>query len=311
MVSVVPMSGDFDRTGFVIRGKQFGADEQNSPDRYIVSPGYFRALHIPLRRGRVFNASDDSNHPPVCLISETAARLWFAGQSPLGQKIRAGSASGEFDSSLFREVVGVVGDIAQYGLGLPPTPQIYMPHAQFATRSLTLLVRTNASADTVAGSMRKVVFGVDAKQPVYNVTPLEEIVSNTIAARRLGVWLLAVFALSALSLAAIGIYGVVSYSVARRTSEFGIRMALGARPADVARQAVGGSLGMVAAGLAAGRCGVVCDCEIDRRFPVRCEHDGCGRVRHSAAVPGSGGCRGVLFAGPAGSPGGSRYRVEI
>jgi putative ABC transport system permease protein len=252
MVSVVPMSGDFDRTGFVIRGKQFGADEQNSPDRYIVSPGYFRALHIPLRRGRVFNASDDSNHPPVCLISETAARLWFAGQSPLGQKIRAGSASGDFDTSPFREVVGVVGDIAQYGLGLPPTPQIYMPQAQFATVSLTLLVRTNAGADTVAGSMRKVVFGVDAEQPVYNVKPLEEIVSNTIAARRLGVWLLAIFALSALSLAVIGIYGVVSYSVARRTSEFGIRMALGARPADVARQAVGDSLGMVAAGLAAG-----------------------------------------------------------
>jgi putative ABC transport system permease protein len=252
MVSVVPLSGDFDRTGFQIVGKQFGADEQDSPDRYIVSPGYFRTLHIPLLQGRIFNSGDDSHHPPVCLLGETAARLWFPGESPLGKKIRAGATSGEFNDSPFREVVGVVGDIAQYGLGLPATAQIYMPHAQFAVRSLTLMVRANGDADAVAGSMRKVVLGVDREQPVYNVKPLEEIVSNTIAARRLGVWLLAAFALSALSLAAIGIYGVVSYAVARRTSEFGIRMALGARPVDVTREAVRGSLRMVAAGLAAG-----------------------------------------------------------
>jgi putative ABC transport system permease protein len=252
MVSVVPMSGDFDRTGFVIQGKQFGADEEDSPDRYIVSPAYFRALRIPLRQGRLFNAADDSNHSPACLISETAARLWFPGQSPLGQKIRAGSASGGFGNSPFREVVGVVGDIAQYGLGLPPTPQIYMPHTQFPVRSLTLMVRTKGEPGTVAAALRKVVFGVDPEQPLYDVKPLEEIVSNTIAARRLGVWLLAAFALSALALAAIGIYGVVSYSVARRTSEFGIRMALGARPADVARQAIGDCLWMVGAGLGAG-----------------------------------------------------------
>jgi putative ABC transport system permease protein len=104
-VSVVPMSGDFDRTGFVIAGKSFGAGEQSSPDRYIVSPEYFQALHIPLRQGRLFESRDDPNHPPVCVISETAARLWFGGESPLGKKVQAGSASGAFANSPFREVV--------------------------------------------------------------------------------------------------------------------------------------------------------------------------------------------------------------
>ncbi len=252
LVSVVPMSGDFDRTGFQIPGKTFTPGEQVSPDRYIVSPGYFRTVHIPLRQGRIFDSRDDAEHLPVCAISETAARLWFPGESPLGKRIRAGSASGGFDHSPFREVVGVVGDIAQYGLGLPPSPQIYMPHGQFAIRSLTLMVRTSGDAGALAGPVRAVVSGVDPEQPVYNVKPLEEIVSNTIAARRLGVWLLVAFAVSALSLAAVGIYGVVSYSVTRRTSEFGIRVALGARPADVVRHAVGDSLRMVAAGIAVG-----------------------------------------------------------
>jgi putative ABC transport system permease protein len=254
-VSVVPMSGDFDRTGFVIEGKRFGAGEQTSPDRYIVSPQYFQALRIPLRQGRLLEPRDDASHPPVCVISEAAARLWFGGELPLGKKVRAGSASGGFNNSPFREVVGVVGDVAQYGLGLPATPQIYMPHAQFANRFVSFMVRTNGDPQALAAGLRKAVFAVDPEQPVYDVTSLDEIVSNSIAARRLGLWLLAVFALGALTLAAIGIYGVVSYSVSQRTSEFGIRMALGARPVDILRRAISDSLPMIIVGLAAGVAG--------------------------------------------------------
>jgi len=251
-VSVVPMSGDFDRTSFVIAGKRLAAGEEVSPDRYIVSPEYFEALHIPLRQGRLLEPRDDANHPPVCVISETAARLWFGGESPLGKKIQAGSTSGTVANWPFREIVGVVGDVEQYGLGLPMTPQIYMPHAQYAARFMSFVVRTNGDPQALAAGLRKAVLAVDPEQPVYDVTSLDQIVSNSIAARRLGLWLLVIFALGALILAAIGIYGVVSYSIAQRTSEFGIRMALGARPADILRRAIADSLPMIAAGLAAG-----------------------------------------------------------
>ncbi|HTP35893.1 MAG TPA: ABC transporter permease [Candidatus Acidoferrales bacterium] len=255
IVSVVPLSGDFDRTGFQIAGKQFGAGEMESPDRYIVSPGYFGALHVPLLQGRLFTEQDDANHPTVCVISATAARQWFPGQSPLGQKVRAGSGTGNFDQSPFREVIGVVGDIAQYGLGLPPTPQIYMPYMQFPARYVTVMIRSNASSSNLAGAVRQTVFSLDREQPVYDVRMLEDIVSGTIATRRIGIWLLGVFAAAALLLAAVGVYGVVSYSVSQRTSEFGIRVALGARPADVIRKALADSLWITASGLGVGIAG--------------------------------------------------------
>jgi putative ABC transport system permease protein len=252
VVSVVPMSGDFDTTAFRILGSPLRFDEMASPDRYIVSPDFFRTLRIPLRAGRVFNPRDDADHTPVCVINETGAHLWFQGASPIGRKIRAGDQSLNFDASPFREVVGVVGDVAQYGIGLAPTPQIYMPHAQFPARFLTLLVRASGDPAALARPVRKAVFAADTEQPVYDVEPLEEIVSSTMTARRLGLWLLVTFGLGALLLAVVGIYGVTSYSVASRTSEFGIRVALGARPADVFEHAIGDSLRIAIAGLAVG-----------------------------------------------------------
>jgi len=255
MASVVPLNGDFDRTGYMIEGRTSRPGEQISPDRYIVSADYFQTLQIPLRQGRSFTARDDGSHPFVCVISETAARLWFPGESPLGKKIRAGQYNGVFDDSPFREVVGVASDVAQYGVGLPSTPQIYMPHAQFAARFMTLLVRSSGNANSLGPAVRSAVLAADAEQSVYNVTLLEEMVSNSIATRRLGFWLVGVFACGALTLASIGIYGVVSYSMTQRASEFGIRMALGATSANILREAVGSMMPMVAAGLLGGLAG--------------------------------------------------------
>lgn len=124
-----------------------------------------------------------------------------------------------------------------------------MPHAQYAGRYMTLLVRTAGDPAAFAATLRNAVLSVDSEQPVYDVKPLDRIVSSTIAARGLGISVLAVFAFCALALAAVGIYAVVSYSVARRTTEFGVRMALGARPEDIIRKAIGDSIAMIAAGL--------------------------------------------------------------
>ena len=251
-VSVVPMSGDFDTTSFTILGKPPRDLNEQGPDRYIVTPAYFETLRIPLRSGRLFDARDDENHPHVCIINESAARLWFPGESPLGQKIRAGSLSGSEEKWPFRQVIGVVGDVAQYGLGLPHTAQIYMPHAQYANRYMTFMLRTGGDPAALASSVRAAIFAVDSEQPVFNVKPFESIVANTVSARRLGLWLIIAFAVAALSLAVVGIYGVVSYSVAQRTAEFGIRLALGAQPANILAAALRGSVPMIAAGLMVG-----------------------------------------------------------
>jgi putative ABC transport system permease protein len=170
----------------------------------------------------------------------------------LGRKIQVGAASGGFAKSPFREVVGVVGDVAQYGLGLPATPQIYMPHSQFSTRYLTFVLRTEGDPEILAQPLQQTVFAVDPELPLSDIKSLESIVANTIGPRRVSLWLLGVFALSALLLAAIGIYGVVSYSVARRTSEFGIRLALGARPIEILWDALRESMAMLIAGLSVG-----------------------------------------------------------
>lgn len=265
-VSVVPLSGDFDTTGFAISGRNLPVLEQKFPDRYIVTTDYFQTLHIPLRTGRLFSARDDSNHPFVCVINQTAARLWFPGQSALGQKIRAGTGFGDWDHSPFRQVVGITGDVAQYGLGLEATPQIYIPQAQYADRYMTFMVGSRGEPAPLIASVRKAVFAVDPEQPVYDVKPFDAIVSGTIAGRRLGLWILLAFTLSALLLASVGIYSVVSYSIAQRTSEFGVRLALGARPAHVVRTAIRGSFPMIAAGLAAGVAGSFAVSKLLARF---------------------------------------------
>ena len=258
LVTPLPMSGDFDTTGIEIAGrKQRGAGEQESPDRYVVAPYYFALVKIPLLQGRLFDERDDVAHKNVALISQTAARILWPGESPIGQKIRAGSASGDFDHSPYREIVGVVGDVAQYGLGMRPRPQIYMPHAQFADRYATLLMRAKGDPVALAEPLRRAVLAADAEQPIYNVIPFQALVDDSIAARRFAIWILGGFALGALALAASGIYGVLSYTLALRNQEFGIRMALGASPLDVLRAAMASGVPTIVAGVAAGLGGAV------------------------------------------------------
>lgn len=252
LVTPLPLSGDFDTTGIEILGKMIPAGERSSPDRYVVTPEYFAAVRIPLRQGRLFNQRDDASHKDVAVISQTAARLLFPGESPIGKNIRAGSASGDWDHSPYREVVGIVGDVEQYGLGLPSRPQIYMPYAQYADGYVTLILRTAGDPAALAAPLRRAVLGTDAEQPIYDVIPFESLVGDSIAARRFSTWILVSFAAGALALAAIGIYGVISYNVARRRQEFGIRMALGARRVDIAREAVAAGVPMIFAGVVLG-----------------------------------------------------------
>lgn len=212
--------------GYSVVGR---ANEPNQiADNANITPGYFRTMSIPLLRGRDFSAHDTGDTTPVIIINESFARKHFSNENPLGQIINAGAK---------REIIGIVGDVKPRGLELESRPQLYLPYAQKPTVAtfLTFTIRTETEPLNLAGAVQREIESLDNNVPVANVRSMDEIVSHSLEQRRLTMALFAGFALIAVILAAIGVYGVVSYSVTQRTHELGIRVALGARWADVLR----------------------------------------------------------------------------
>ena len=215
-----------------------------------VSPGYFNTMGIRIVQGRDFNTQDRLDTPRTAVISEKMARHFWPGESPLGKRFKTGSTTAE---GPWREVVGVVADVRQNDFVAEPKMQMYFSYEQVV--SLTpnaLVVRTKVDPLSLATAVRDAVWAIDKDQPVSNIRSMEEIVSTAVARQRFSTMLLGVFAGLALVLAAVGIYGVMSYSVAQRTREFGIRMALGAQRGDVLKMTVMQGLKLVSIGVAIG-----------------------------------------------------------
>ena len=215
-----------------------------------VSPDYFRVMGIPLLAGRVFNQHDISSAPRVSIISEAMARLYFPNQDPLGKQIAFGFPPGNGES--MREIVGIVGNVRDVALGKNPGAMMYVPYAQAPFWGANLVVKSTLSTSSVAAAIRQEVQRIDKDLPVTDVAKMPDLIDASVAQPRFRMFLLGLFAVMALVLAATGIFGVISYSVSRRTNEIGIRVALGASRNTILSMILRETLILTFAGLAVG-----------------------------------------------------------
>ena len=220
---------------------------------FSVTPDYFDVLRIPLRRGRKLQAGDGATAPPVAVINEEMARRVFGDRDPIGHRITFGNPGDS--TTTWMAIVGVVGNVAQEGVTAGAYPQLYQSLEQGPYRNVFVALRTDRDPMSLAASARGAARSVDRDLVVNDIQPLEARVEQNIARPRLSVWLLTGFAAVALVLAAIGIYGVMSYTVAQRTREIGVRMALGADPVSVRRLVVWQGMQPALIGVAVGLAG--------------------------------------------------------
>jgi len=252
-ISNLPMAGTDNDTGFFIEGAEPAPPGQQPTVWYRrVTPGYFDAMGLQMVSGRAFTAADDAQATPVILINETFARDYFDGQ-PLGKRININNP----DNPVWREIVGVVADIKNFGVRAGSRNALYFPYAQLPSTFMFTVVKTSVDPESLTNAIRAAANELDPAVALAQVQTMDEIVDTTLAADRFTTSLLSGFALVALLLAVVGLYGVVSYSVSMRRREMGVRIALGAPSGNIGQLVLRWALGLAAVGIVIGTAGAL------------------------------------------------------
>ena len=241
------------RDPFSIEGQPFDASNPSTAFHLLVGPGYFSTLQIPLFKGREFSTDDSIGAPGVAIINKALADRFFGSQNPLDRQIKVGAPG----RGPWLTIVGVCGDVRDRGPAEPAVPTLYVAYEQAPIESAILAVRYSNGVSEASATIRREIGAVDKDQPVYRIESFKDRLAGTIASPRLNALLLLSFSLIALALAIVGVYVVISYSVSQRLAEIGIRMAVGAGAADIARLVVRQGLSLVLAGIALGTIGAL------------------------------------------------------
>jgi len=249
----LPLSGDSIRTSYEVEGHPLGAADTPHVHFRGVGLDYFRTMGIPLLSGRAFRAEDTAGKTNVAIVNQKFVEQTFPHENPLGKRFKPGVGSDGKEP--WREIVGVVGDVKHQGLDRGDTAECYVPEDQIGFSTMAGVVRTNLSAASLIPAVRDAVKSLDPDVPIYGVKTMDDYVAESVTLPRLDSTLVGIFGGLALALAVVGIYGVMSYGVAQRTNEIGIRLTLGAQPADVLKLVLKQGLGIALLGVAIGTVG--------------------------------------------------------